>query len=195
MASADRHGIDALSMRKLAKQLGYEVMSLYNHVANKEEVLDGIVDLAASEIELPGQGDWQVELRRTVHSARQVLQRHPWLAGLWWVRRAGPARTAYMEALLRTFREAAFPAEIAFHGYHAVLMHILGFTVQELDLRRDQRPLAARADEFLRAVGSDHPYLLEHVRQHIDGVAGPDGFDYVLDLILDGLERARAAAG
>jgi hypothetical protein len=170
-------------------------MSLYNHVASKDEILDGVIDLVAGEIEPPpAGGDWKAAMRHSVTSAHEVLLRHPWAAGLWWTRRVGPARLAYMESLLRGLRQAGFPPDIAYHGYHAVLMHILGFTVQELELAFDGESLQDLAAEFLRQMpADDFPFVAEHVRQHVDHSVDADGFSYVLDLILDGLERARDA--
>src|SRR5204863_5395380 len=99
MAFADLHGIDSLSMRKLAKELGYEVMSLYNHVSDKDAILDGLVDLVAAEIEpVATEVEWRSAMRASVTSARRALLQHPWAVGLWWERRAGPARLAYMES-------------------------------------------------------------------------------------------------
>lgn len=191
IAHADTAGLASLSMRKLARELGFEVMSLYNHVANKDEILDGILDLVAAEIEPPPAiANWKASISHSVNSAHDVLLRHPWAAGLWWNRRAGPARMAYMESLLKSLRQAGFPPEIAYHGYHAVLMHILGFTVQELDLIDGERNEMVAA--FLQQItGPNYPYLAEHVRQHLDETGHDNDFEYVLNLILDGLDRAR----
>src|SRR5438034_7452211 len=104
---ADAHGVEAVSMRRLAQELGVEAMSLYNHVANKDEILDGLVETVAAEVEIPSDpDDWKVALRAIALSAREVLVRHKWASSLWMARGTpGPARLAYGEALLRTLRE------------------------------------------------------------------------------------------
>jgi AcrR family transcriptional regulator len=199
LALADAGGIEALSMRRLAQELGVEAMSLYNHVANKGEILEGIVDLVVSEIELPSDvDDWETAVRRCAISAHDAFRRHPWACGPAMgpgsIPSAPTARMRYMEWLLRTLREAGFPPELAYHAYHAVDGHILGFTLWELG---HSMPADADLDDlaatFLRSLATDEfPYLVEHVQQHL----APPGdraneFEYSLDLILEGLRRAR----
>lgn len=191
---ADVEGIAALSMRRVARELGFEVMSLYNHVGGKDEILDGILELVIAEIEPPSAAaDWRVAMRHSVTSAHEVLLRHPWAAGIWWIRDVGPVRLAHMEALLRCLREAGLPVDVAYHGYHAVLMHILGFTAQQVHLSAGDEPAADQAAAFMKKLPVEQfPYFVEHVQQHLDGGFGGDDFGYVLDMILDGLERARS---
>lgn len=193
---ADRDGVDGLSMRKLSSSLGYEVMSLYNHVTSKDDVLAGILQLVVAEIEPPPPGPWKPAVRATAVSAHQVLLRHPWAVSLWSSRGAGRAGMGYAEALLRTLCEGGLPASVAYHGYHAVLMHFLGFTQQQISFDLDDTSIAEMADEFLAQLPDDEfPYLAEHVRQHVHGPAQPTihgDYEFVLDLILDGLERAAA---
>ncbi|MEO6579495.1 MAG: TetR/AcrR family transcriptional regulator C-terminal domain-containing protein, partial [Candidatus Limnocylindria bacterium] len=128
---ADRGGIGALSMRKLAQELGVEAMTLYYHVANKEAILEGIVDMVVSEIELPpADAEWKPALRRSAISAHDVLQRHPWTAGLMLApNRVSQARLRHMDAVLGTLRRAGFSAEMTDHAYHALDSHIMGFTL------------------------------------------------------------------
>ncbi len=189
---ADTQGLDGLSMRKVATELGFEVMSLYNHVANKDEMLAGMVDTVAAEIEHPAGPDWQPAMRASAVSAHDVLLAHPWTGGLWSSVWPGPARIEFMESILRTLREAGFSPTVAYHGYHAITMHIVGFTIQQLgygimaDAASDER-----VDRFLSGLQPDRfPHLTEHVQQHVDGSESGD-FEFVLDLILDGLERLR----
>ena len=128
---ADKGGIESLSMRKLGQELGVEAMSLYNHVANKDEVLDGIVEAVVREVELPPEGtDWKEGLRRHAISAHETLMRHSWAASLWWRRAEGPDRMRGAEFMLRTLREAGFSEDLTYHGYHVLVGHILGFTLQ-----------------------------------------------------------------
>src|SRR5215208_2263294 len=135
---ADESGIDSLSMRKLAAELGVEAMSLYNHVANKGDLFDAIVDRVVSEIELPDDGAWDEAVRRCAVSAHAAFLRHPWACSLVLSPsrmpdpRAKPARLVYMEWLLRRLRDAGFSPALTYHAYHALDSHIVGFTLWEL---------------------------------------------------------------
>ena len=188
MVLADEGGIESLSMRKLGQELGVEAMSLYNHVANKDDILNAIVDIVESEIELPSPGaDWKAALRKTAISYHDVLVRHPWAASLT-LSATGtrPARWRYMNAILGSLREAGFSAEMTDHGYHALDSHISGFALWAVQLQFDPKGLPA--DEY--------PYLVEHVHQHLKERNPEDEgeFAFGLDLILDGLERIRVMA-
>jgi AcrR family transcriptional regulator len=193
-------------MRKLARELGVEAMSLYNHVANKGDLVEAMVDLVVSEIELPSTSDaWDVAIRECAISAHEVLIRHPWSCSLVMSSTSTSivrnARVRYMDWLLGRLREAGFSPELTYHAYHALDSHILGFTLWELGhsgaakaIRGDQN-FADFAASFIRELrASDYPYLAEHAEQHVAAL-GDDGaseFEFGLDLILDGLERARA---
>ena len=203
---ADEGGIESLSMRKLARALGVEAMSLYNHVANKGDLVDAITDLVVSEIELPAASEeWDVAVRGCAISAYETFMRHPWACSLVMSptrARAFPVpRIRYIEWLLRCLREAGFSPELTYHAYHALDSHILGFTLWHLGHAAGAKDIAGEQDfadfatglvEELRADG--YPYLAEHAEQHIEGVEGGREFEFGLDLILDGLKRARAAA-
>ena len=203
---ADGGGIESLTMRRLARELGVEAMSLYNHVANKGDLVDAMVDLVVSEIELPATSDtWDVAVRECAISAHEVLLRHPWSCSLVMsttsTRIARNARVRYMEWLLGRLREAGFSAELTYHAYHALDSHILGFTLWELghsgaaNAVRGDKDFADFAASFVRELrAADYPYLAEHAEQHVAalGDEGTSEFEFGLDLILDGLERARA---
>ena len=197
IALADEGGIEALSMRKLGQELGVEAMSLYNHVASKEEILNGIVDLVLDEFELPSPGaDWKAALRRTAVSAYEVLVRHSWAAGLVLSSTGvSQARLRYMESILGTLRRAGFSAEMTDHGYHALESHIMGFTLWEVGMDLGSREdLARKATDFLGALEREElPHLAEHVEQHLKPRRPDDEGDFAfgLDLLLDGLERLR----
>jgi AcrR family transcriptional regulator len=197
LAMADDGGIEALSMRKLAQELGVEAMSLYNHVANKDDILDGIVDLVASEIEPPSdEDDWKTALRRSSISAHEAHTKHPWAASLWMAPRGpSPPRLQYADSILRTFREAGFSEHLTYHGYHSVVVHVLGYTLQEQNFRFRGDELKRMAEAFLRDFpADDYPDLAEHIRQHMEPEDDHQGaFEFGLDLILDGLERLRDA--
>ena len=195
---ADEAGIESLSMRKLGQELGVEAMSLYNHVANKDDILNAIVDMVVSEIELPSrESDWKAAIRRSALSAYEVLLRHPWAASLMLSSSSAVSqpRLRYMDALLGTLREAGFSAETTDHAYHALDSHIMGFTlwVVGMNLGSDD-DLAALATNFLRDFPRDRmPHLAEHIEQHLKPRNPEDEgeFAFGLDLILDGLERLR----
>lgn len=199
IALADDDGLEALSMRKLAKGLGVEAMSLYNHVANKDDLLAGMLELVSSEIEDPTGGEWRADLRRHAISAHEVLLRHPWASKLSLSpSAAGPSTVRRAEWLLGRLREAGFSADVTYHAYHALEAHILGFTLWQLGHGiRSRADVAPLVDAFLRAFSRDeYPYMHEHVQQHMDGsgAKGKGAFELVLDLILDGLEEMRDAA-
>jgi AcrR family transcriptional regulator len=192
---ADAGGIEALSMRRLAKELGVEAMSLYNHVANKDEILAGISDVVAGEIDLPSdEPDWKAAMRRSAISARDVFVRHRWATSLWMVRQSGgPARLRHGDWMLRTLREAGFSKDLTYHAFHILESYILGFTVQQLNFPYKGEELAGLATAFLQQLPADeYPDFVEHVMQHLEPRHGDEGgFELGLDLILDGLVRAR----
>jgi AcrR family transcriptional regulator len=133
---ADRDGIESLSMRKLGQELGVEAMSLYNHVRNKVDMLDGMVDVVFSEIDLPADGiDWRTAMRQRAISARQALLRHPWAIGLMESRATpGPATLRHHDAVLGSLRRASFSVDMAAHAYSILDGYIYGFALTELTL-------------------------------------------------------------
>ena len=191
---ADEGGIESLTMRKLGRALGVEAMSLYKHVANKDDVLDGIVDLVEGEIELPSSAqDWRAAIRTCAISAHEVLRRHPWAPSLI-MARFRPARIRYMDWILGRLRGAGFSPQLAYHAYHALDSHILGFTLWEAGHSVDTDDLADAVGTFLRELPvDDYPHFAEHVQQHLTepGLDDVGGFEFELDLILDGLGRLR----
>jgi AcrR family transcriptional regulator len=196
IALADEGGIEALSMRKLAKELGVEAMSLYNHVAGKDDLLAGITDTVLSEMELPSDGDWKDDLRQYAVSAHDVLNRHPWACNLALSPpRVVPVSVRRAEWLLGRLRDSGFPPEVTYHAFHALDAHVLGFTLWQLGHGiRGREDVAGMAAEFLqRFPATDYPHMHEHVAQHMAGFSseGKGAFELVLDLILDGLERLR----
>jgi AcrR family transcriptional regulator len=198
IALADEDGIEALSMRRLARTLGVEAMSLYNHVANKDEILDGIVELVAGEMDLAAdEPDWRIATRRRAISAHEVFLRHPWACGLWMSRRqVGPARLRQADAVLRGFREGGFSDDLTYHAFHALQSHVSGYTLYVLGLQFDREELKELAAAFLRDFpAEEYPDLAEHIRQHMEpSDEHQRAFEFGLDLILDGLERLRDAA-
>ena len=200
LAMADEGGIESLTMRKLAHELGVEAMSLYHYVAKKDDLLAGIVDIVLREIELPAEGaDWKAAIRRIAISTHDALTRHPWACRLILeMKGVSAARLRYMEALLATLREGGFSPDLTYHAYHALDSHIMGFTLWVGSFSvGTSGDLATLASNFLKDFPADeYPYLAEHIEQHVtdSGHDGVSDFEFVLDLILDGLERMRKAA-
>jgi AcrR family transcriptional regulator len=194
MVVADEHGSDALTMRRLGQELGVEAMSLYNHVANKEDLLSALLDAVVSEYTLPApDAEWKPALRASAMSAHQVLLRHPWAPGLLLTFRSmpGPGWMRYSEAVLATLRRAGFSPEMTHHAFHALEGHIDGYTLRQVNFPLQPEELEGAAKEFLeRFPAADHPYLIEHIRGHLrKEFRGKGGFEFGLDLILDGLEQ------
>ena len=191
---ADEGGIDSLTMRKLAQELGVEAMSLYHYVAKKDDILDGIVEIVFKEIDVPSkEAEWKTAIRQSAISAHEVLLRHPWACSLiLGPAMVGPARMRYMDSLLAALREAGFSAEMTHHAYHALDSHIMGFTLWEVNFPVAAEDLPGVAATFLRELpAAEYPYLAEHVEQHLmeSSHAEEGEFEFGLDLILDGLER------
>jgi AcrR family transcriptional regulator len=193
VAFADANGTDALSMRKLAAALGYEVMSLYNHVANKADVLSLMVDAVAAEIPAPDPAvDPLIAVRTLAVDTRAALVRHPWAAGLWLRQLPGPARIQHMEDHLAALAATDMAPSVAHLAFHAVNNHVIGYTLQEQAMAY-MVPSADEADALARSfvdalAPEDFPHTITHVHQHLDGDTAPS-FELVLDLILDGLAR------
>jgi AcrR family transcriptional regulator len=194
MELADREDIAALTMRRLAAELGVEAMSLYYYVKSKDELLDGIVDLALTEVEPPsGSADWKADVRRSALSYFDTLGRHPWVSGVSTSGDASWAQFRWMDALLKRLREAGLSPELTHHAYHALDSHIVG---SALWLARipPKGDLDLLAKDVLRQLPVDeYPDLVLHIEQHLSGAArGMKFFEFGLDLILDGVERLAA---
>jgi len=190
---ADADGVDALTMRRLAADLGFEAMSLYRHVKNKDDVLGGIVDIVLAEIESPaGGGEWDEAIRRSAISVNEVLGRHAWATDLL-MSPAGirPARLAYMNDLLGRLREGGFSADTTYTAYHALDAHIFGFALWLASHTGVPPDVVERLTRTISL--DDYPYLAEHRDQHL--AEGPhhdvSAFEFGLDLILDGLRKLR----
>ncbi len=187
VALANEDGVRGLTMRKLAQRVGYEVMSLYNHVANKDELLDLIVDAAASEVVSPEDSEEPMAAIRAIAlSLQEALVNHPWAPELWLSQMPGPHRSRVMEDLLRAFDRSHLPPELAHHGFHAVTNHVVGYTIQQLGIATISDPEQVITDYLGSLSAEDHPLTIAHVHQHMDGDTS-SSFELVLDLILDGL--------
>ena len=208
---AVRDGIESLTMRKLADELGAGAMSLYHHVPNKEQLLDGMVDIVFGEIELPStDGNWKTAMRRRAISTREALNRHRWAVGLMESRATpGPASIRLHDAVLGCLREGGFSIEMTIQAYSVQDAYIYGFALQEKSLPFDNaeesaavaeeqvRQFAELADERqMAALAEEFPYLAEVVAGHVAKV-GYDftaAFEFGLDLILNALEKRRDRA-
>jgi AcrR family transcriptional regulator len=196
VALADEGGIGALSMRKLGEAVGVEAMSLYNHVASKGDLLDGMVDIVFSEIGLPaGDVGWKAAMRQRAVSVREALTRHRWAIGLMESRRSpGPATLRHHDAVLGCLRQAGFPVELTAHAYSLLDSYIYGFALQEASLPFDSAEEAPEvAQEIAGQLPADaYPHLTELAVRHVlqPGYRYGDEFEIGLDLILGALERA-----
>ncbi|MEQ0564366.1 TetR/AcrR family transcriptional regulator C-terminal domain-containing protein [Amycolatopsis sp. NEAU-NG30] len=187
---ADEGGFEALTMRGLAARLGVVPMALYKHVADKRELLDGMVDLVFAEVELPDGDDWRTALRTRASSLRQALLAHPWAVGRMETGTPGPANLRHHNAVLQCLRrDAGFPFRMAVHAYNLMDAYVYGFALQEKTLAGDIPAEAARRRETVGDV-TKYPYLVEVVTELAKtGFAFADEFEFGLDLILDGLGR------
>jgi AcrR family transcriptional regulator len=197
---ADRDGIESLSMRKIGQKLHVEAMSLYNHVANKGDLLDGLVDLVFSEIALPADRTvWQTAMRQRAISARDALLRHPWAISLMQSRtKPGPATLRHHDWVIGSLREAGFTIAMAAHAFSVLDGYIYGFALQQINLPyHSSQEGAVVAEHLLRQLlAEEYPHLAEMLIEHAlkPGYDYAEEFEFGLDLILDGLERLRGTA-
>jgi AcrR family transcriptional regulator len=197
MALADAGGIDALTMRRLGDELGVEAMSLYKHVANKDDLIDGMTDAVFAEIELPsGATDWRTAMRERAVSVRAALSRHPWATPLMQSRTSpGPATMRHHDTVIGTLRTAGFSVALTAHAFSALDSYIYGFALQQRSLPFETGEQTAELAEAILAQfpAEAYPHLAELTVQHVlqPGYDYGDEFEFGLDLVLDGLERAR----
>ena len=194
MELADEIGVEPLTLRKLAAHLGVQPMSIYHHVANKDEILDGMVDAVFAEIEMPpASTPWRGAMRVRATSARDALRRHPWAAGMLDSRSSpGPANLGHHDAVLACLRHNGFSVAMTAHAYAVLDAFIYGFALQEGSLPGGGgEELAGFADELMVGFGEHYPHLAEFTAGHVmqPGYRFGDEFEFGLDLILDGLER------
>ena len=200
VALADAGGLESLTMRRLGEDLGVEAMSLYKHVTNKDDLVDGMVDLVFAEIELPPPGaEWRTAMRERAVSVRSALIRHPWATALMQSRTApGPAILHHHDTVIGTLRGAGFSVGLTAHAFSALDAYVYGFALQQRSLPFDTLEEAQEVGRqmFARMPPGAYPHLTELTVQHIlqPGYDYGDEFDYGLELVLDGLARALRAA-
>lgn len=196
VAVADAGGVGSLTIRSLAAELGVKPMSVYHHVANKEEILDGIVDLVFSEIELPQiGGDWRTEMQRRAASARAVLRRHPWAIGLLESRtNPGPATLEHHNAVIGTLRGAGFSVAMTAHAYALIDAFVYGFALSEASLPINGPDTVTEVAEQMmeQYAADDYPHLVEFSVEHVmqPGYDFGEEFEFGLGIVLDGLGRS-----
>ena len=200
VALADAIGVDALTIRRLAGELDVKPMTIYHHVPSKEAIIDGMVDLVFSEIDLPPAGtDWRTAIRHRSASARSALARHPWAVPLMESRTTpGPATLRHHDAVLGCLRGGGLSIEMTAHAYALIDAFIYGFALQEASLpATGGAEMADLAQSITDAVPlGDHPNLIELTTEHVlrPGYDFGREFDFGLDLILDGLDAASNAS-
>jgi AcrR family transcriptional regulator len=194
---ADEGGIESLSMRKLGQELGVEAMALYHHFANKDDLVDGMVDLVFGEIELPpSTRDWRTAMRQRAIAVRDALLRHRWAVGLMESRRRpGPANLRHHDAVIGNLRAGGFDIGMAAHAYSVLDSYIYGFALTKMNLPFETSDdVADVAQSILEPFPPDeYPHMVEILTDHVmkPGYDYGEEFEYGLDLILDGLERLR----
>ncbi|WP_349307781.1 TetR/AcrR family transcriptional regulator C-terminal domain-containing protein [Streptomyces sp. HNM0645] len=199
MAVADEKGSAALTMRAIAEPLGVEAMSLYHHVAGREEILDGMVDAVFGEIDLPPRDtDWKSAMRHRAFSARTVLGRHPWAIGLMDSRsQPGPATLRHHDAVIGVLRAGGFSVPMAAHAFSLIDSYLYGFVIQELSLPfSGSAELGEVAGAILREMPADaYPHLTELASEYalMPGYDYADEFTFGLTLILDALHPDETA--
>ena len=197
IALADKSGIDSLTMRNLGQKLQVEAMSLYNHVANKDDILDGIVDLVFGEITLPADGEpWKSAMRKRAISAHEALLRHPWAVSLMQSRsKPGPATMRHHNWVLGSLRKSGFTLVMAAHAFSVIDGYVYGFALQQINIPLQSREQVAEVGEnILQQLAGEYPHLAEMITEHAmkPGYNYAEEFEFGLDLILDGIARLRA---
>lgn len=199
MGHADKGGIETLTMRRLAEVLGVAPMALYRHVANKDDLIDAMVDLVFSEIGLPSSGaDWKTAMRQRAISLRDVLSRHRWAIGLMESRRnPGPANLRHHDAVIGSLRQGGFSVAMTAHAYSVLDGYIYGFALTKMNLPFEtSEEVGDVAKSMLEPFPiNEYPNLVEFLNEHVmkPGYDYGDEFEYGLDLVLDGLEEDRAS--
>jgi AcrR family transcriptional regulator len=197
VALADKAGIDAVSMRNLAEELGVVPMAPYKHVASKDELLDGMVDIVVGEIEPPAGGaGWKSAIRQRILSARRSLQRHPWAPAVIESRTSpSPAMLAYIDSMIGMFLAGGFSADLTHHALHAMGSRLYGFSQDVFNDSPDVDPETMA--KLAREMDGRYPHIAEMIRAVYHDEASIVGqgcddqfeFEFALDLLLDGLER------
>jgi AcrR family transcriptional regulator len=200
LALADQGGLESLTMRRLGAELGVEAMALYRHTRNKDDIVDGMVDLVFSEIELPADtGDWKAAMRERAISLRDALMRHRWAIGLMESRaNPGPSNLRHHDAVIGSLRSSGFDMPMAAHAYSLLDSYIYGYALTKLNLPFESTAeITDMAQRMLQPFPLNaYPHLAAFITEHAmkPGYDYADEFEYGLDVILDGIERAQAGS-
>ena len=189
---ADEGGLEALTMRKLGRELGVEAMALYHHFANKDDLVDGMVELVFEEVDLPAGDDWRTAMRNRATSLRAAMARHRWAIGLMESRRnPGPASLRHHDAVIGTLRGAGFSVAMTAHAYSLLDSYIYGFAMTRMNLPFETGDEVADVATTMLAPFPDgaYPHLVEFISEHAmkPGYDYEDEFEYGLEIVLDGL--------
>ncbi len=197
VALADEAGVNALTMRGLGQRLGVEAMSLYNHVANKDDLLDGMADLVSADFAVPTPGeDWRQALRRSATSAHEVLRRHPWAGALLESRsNPGPDRLRYLNGVVGALVDEGFPIELAYLAFLTVDSYIYGYTLQEASAPAPAGQEAVATESFVAGLpDGEYPHLIAIAELVMaPGYDRSADFEEGLEMVLDSVELRRAA--
>ena len=184
-------------MRMIAGELGFAPMALYNHVSNREDLIDAMCDVVFSELSFVSQSEqWVDTLRKSTIGAYKIMIAHSWLPGVWKDSNAR-SKLQFQEHLLKVMREAGLSEELSCRGYHALTMHLVGFSLQAVDMlmMKDKKKVRKLGRDALASLSQeDYPYLREHVKFHLSGNDKRSDFRFMLDMILEGLNRDFVAA-
>lgn len=188
IALADTAGLSGLSMRKVAADLGFEVMSLYNHVSNKQDLLRAMVEQVACEVEMPSADtEWRAAIRQHSIDTKEMFARHPWVVGLWVSTIPGTKRFDHMEWTLATLDRSGLDDRQAHNAFHAIGNHVVGYMLSNIAMPGNDDDIEQVLEEVMATIDQDrHSNVIKHIQQHADGDSGPS-FEFVLDLLIAGI--------
>ena len=188
IALADANGLTGLSMRKVAADLGFEVMSLYNHISNKQDLLRAMVEHVTDEVELASPDtDWKQAIRQHSIDTKEMFTRHPWVVGLWVSTIPGPRRFDHMEWVLATLDRSGLDDRQAHDAFHAIGNHVVGYMLSNIAMPGNDDDLEHVMSEVMETLDEKrHVHVLQHIEQHANGDSGPS-FEFVLDLLIAGI--------
>lgn len=187
VALADAEGLAGLSMRKVARDLGFEVMSLYNHVANKNDLVRAMLEHVTAEVPLPSLDDgWRAAVRRHSIETKEMFERHRWAVTVWVSTLPGPVRFDHMEWLLATIDTSGLDDRTAHDAFHAITNHVVGFMLANVSMPDHEEAEQILPDVMAAIDAERHAHVLAHIDQHLNGDSGPS-FEFVLDVLIEGI--------
>lgn len=186
-----KKSLESLSMRKIADEMGYGTMSLYNHIKDKNDLLDSMVDSSLAKIKYDDSDlDPKMKLKQLLINVHELMLKKIWVADLWQKTMPGVNRKKFMNHILKLLHEACFSQEAIYRGYCALTMHLVGFTQQEISYKRAMgNNMKEMATAFSMSLPEDHEYLKEHIFMRIERTLDDHDFEFILDLLINGLEE------